>query len=159
MSNVENTSDLSDIDALLDASMEDLEDLPPVGAPPSGHYNLTVTMAVEEIGDEKKKVVTASFVVDAINELKDQSEATEVAPGQQFKTFYHTVKKDGTPNKFGIGSLKALCAPFADRLGVTKIGEIVNGVNQMAITATIRRRVSRKNEDQYNLEIKDIVIL
>lgn len=158
MSN-ENGVVFDDIEALLDASMDDLDDLPPVGAPPSGHYNLTVSLNIEKIGDPEKDVVVAEFVVDAINELKDEEERSEVAVGQQFKQFFHLTKKDGTANKFGVGSLKQLCGPFAERLGTKNMREIINGVKQMAITATIKRTVNRKNEDQFNLTVKDIVLL
>src|SRR5688500_13564891 len=95
------------IDDLLTASMDDLEDLPPDGVPPSGHYNLTVTASIEEIGEDKRKVPTFNYVIDAINELKDGTEVGEVAVGQQFRETFFLVKKDGTANSFGIGNLKA----------------------------------------------------
>lgn len=147
------------VEDLLDAEMDDLLDLPPVGAPPSGHYNFTITVGKEEIGDDKKEVMVASFIVDAINELKNEEEADEVKVGQEFKMFYHMTKKDGSPNKFGIGTFKQLLAPFSERFGVTKIREVVEQVNQIAITASIKRTVNRKNEDQFNVNIKDIVLL
>lgn len=148
-----------DIDALLDASMDDLDDLPPVGVPPSGHYNLTVSFGIEEIGDDKKQVVTASYIVDAINELKDPEDASEVAVGQQFKEFFHMTKKDGTKNAFGIGTLKARLKPHAERFGTDSIRQLVNDVKQVAITASIKRTVNKKNEDQFNMQMKDIVLL
>lgn len=147
------------IDDLLNASMDDLEDLPPQGVPPSGHYNLTVTFAVEKIGDDEKDVVTASYVVDAINELKDEDERSEVAVGQQFKEFFHLTKKNGEKNTFGIGTLKQRLAPHAERFGTKNIGELINNVKQVAITATVQRRVNKKNEDQFNMQMKDIVLL
>ena len=151
--------DLSSIDALLAASMDDLEDLPPIGAPPSGHYNLTVTFDVEKIGEEGKEVVTASYIVDAINELKDPEEASDVAVGQNFKEFFHMVKRDGTLNKYGVGTLKQRLAVFADRAGTTNIGELVHGTKQMQVATTLKRTQNRKNEDQFNLAFKDMILL
>lgn len=147
------------IDDLFNASMDDLDDLPPIGVPPSGHYNLTVTFEVKEIGDDKKQVVAADYVVDAINELKDEDERGEVAVGQTFSEFFHLTKKDGTKNLFGIGNLKARLAPHSERFGTKNIGELIQQVKQVAITATIKRTVNRKNEDQFNMQMKDIVLL
>jgi hypothetical protein len=151
--------DFENIDALLDASMDDLDDLPPVGVPPSGHYNFTVTFGIKEMGDDKKQIVAADYVVDAINELKDEDERSEVAIGQQFTEFFYVTKKDGTKNTYGIGTLKARLAPYAERFGETKIGELVKSVKQVAITATVKRRVNRKNEDHWNVDVKDVVLL
>jgi hypothetical protein len=153
--------DFGDIDELLNATMDDLDDLPPQGVPPSGHYNLTVTFGVETIGQDsvKKQVVAATYVVDAINELKDEEEKNEVAVGQQFKEFFHMKKKDGTKNTFGIGTLKQRLAPHAERFGTQNIGELVTAVKQVSITASIKRTVNKMNEDQFNMQMKDIVLL
>lgn len=158
---VKNPALYDDLDALLDASMDDLDDLPPIGVPPSGHYNLTVTFDIEEIDGEKgkKSVPTASYVVDVINELKDPEELTEVAVGQQFKEFFHTMKRDGTPNKFGMGTLKSRLQVYQERFGTSKVGELIKEVKQIQVAATVIRKVNRKNEDQFNMNLKDVVIL
>lgn len=154
-----NEMNFGNIDELLNASMDDLDDLPPQGVPPSGHYNLTVSFSVEEMGADKRKVPTASYVVDSINELKDESEAGEVAVGQTFREPFFVAKKTGEVNTFGVGSLKQRLAPFAERFGTTNIGELINQVKQVPITATVVRTVNKKNEDQYNLRVKDVTLL
>lgn len=154
-------SDLTfeNIDDLMNATMDDLDDLPPQGVPPSGHYNLTVTFDVEDIGDPPKKVVTANYVVDSINELKDETEADEVKVGQNFKEFFHMTKKDGTKNTYGVGTLKDRLRPHQERFGTGNIGELVSQVKQVAITASLKRSVNKKNEDQFNMRLSDIVLL
>lgn len=149
------------LDDLLSASMDDLDDLPPIGVPPSGHYNLTCSFDIRKIGegDKEKEVVCADYVVDAVNELKDQTEADEVKPGQKFTEFFHLTKKDGTKNVFGIGTLKERLKPYAERFNTTNIGELVKEVKQVAIAATVVRRANKKNEDQYNMNLKDVVVL
>lgn len=161
MSEANSNLDFGDIDELLNATMDDLDDLPPQGVPPSGHYNLTVSFSIEEIGQDKdkKKVVAAKYIVDAINELKDEEERGEAAVGQQFTEFFHLKKKNGEKNTFGIGTLKQRLAPHAERFGTSNIGELVNQVKQVAITASVKRTVNRMNEDQYNMQMKDIVLL
>lgn len=151
--------DLTSMDALLGAMMDDLDDLPPMGVPPSGHYNLTVTFDIKKIGDDNKEVIAAEYTVDEINELKDEAERGDVAVGMKFTEFFHVKKKDGSTNTFGIGKLKQRLAPFASLTDDRSIGGIINAVKQIAIAATVKRTVNKKNEDQYNFDLKDIVVL
>lgn len=158
----ENTElQFDDVDALLNASMDDLDDLPPTGVPPTGHYNLTMTMSVEDVEKEgeTRKVIFAQYVVDAINELKDEDERAEVAIGQQFREGFYLLKKNGEKNTFGIGTLKERLKPMRERFGTDNIGALINECKQIAITASVKRRVNKANEDQYNMQMKDIVLL
>ena len=151
--------DLTTLESLLGAMMDDLDDLPPMGVPPSGHYNLTVTFDLKKIGDDNKEVIAAEYCVDAINELKDEAERGDVAAGMKFTEFFHVKKKDGSINTFGIGKLKQRLAPFASLTDDHSIGGIINAAKQIAIAATVKRTVNKKNEDQYNFDLKDIVVL
>lgn len=151
----------SNIDELLDASMDDLDDLPPVGVPPSGHYDLLITFDTKEIGtgEDAKEVICANYEVTAVNELKDPEEASEVQVGQKFTEFFHVVKRDGTKNVFGIGKLKQRLAPYTERVGTKSIRDLVAGIKDFAITAEIKRKANPKNEDQYNMDLKNVVVL
>ena len=151
--------DLTSLDALLGAMMDDLDDLPPMGVPPSGHYNLTVTFDIKKIGDDNKEVIAAEYTVDEINELKDEAERGDVAVGMKFTEFFHVKKKDGSTNTFGIGKLKQRLAPFASLTEDRSVGGVISAVKQIAVAATIKRTVNKKNEDQFNVDLKDIVVL
>jgi hypothetical protein len=163
MTEAQNGFDLDNIDALLDASMDDLDDLPPVGVPPTGHYNLTMSMKIEDVKDKEgsgtRKVIFANYIVDAINELKDEADRGDVAVGQQFREGFYLTKKNGEKNTFAIGTLKERLKPLAERFGSTNIGELINQCNAIAITASVKRTQNRLNEDQFNMNLKDIVLL
>lgn len=149
------------VEDLLNASMDDLDDLPPVGVPPSGHYNLTMTMSIEEVGEgaEARKVIFASYLVDAINELKNEDERDEVQVGQQFREGFYLTKKTGEKNTFGIGTLKERLKPMAERVGSTNIGDLINATKQVAITCSVKRTANRKQEDMFNMRLSDMVLL
>ncbi|HEY9658641.1 MAG TPA: hypothetical protein V6C65_09335, partial [Allocoleopsis sp.] len=83
------------VDDLLNASMDDIDDLPPMGVPPTGHYNLDATIEKTTIGDDDREVIIAKFVIDEINEIKEGEDPSEAAVGQQFTIFFHVLKKDG----------------------------------------------------------------
>ena len=155
----ENSALFDNVDELFDASMDDLDDLPPQGVPPSGHYNFTVTFGTKEIGDDSKEVPCCDYVVDDINELADPEEAGEVKVGQQFTEFFHLKTKKGEKNTFGIGTLKERLRPHAERAGTTNIGELMRDTKQVKIAATLKRRENRKQEGQYNMQLSDVVVL
>ena len=146
------------MDELLDLSMDDLADLPPVGVPPSGHYDFEVTASREDGKDGKADFIKVEYTVEAINELDDQAEATDVAVGQKFTTFFSVFKKDGTVNDTGLGYLKQELLPYKTHFGTVKVGDTLAVVNQVKISATIKRVQDRNNEDRYNARIKDVII-
>jgi hypothetical protein len=130
-----------------------------MGVPPSGHYNLSITYSIDTVGDDNKQVIKAEYEVLEINELKDEQERADVAVGQKFTEFTYVVKKDGKPNSFGIGKLKQRLAPFTGPSGCSNIGELINWTKNIVVAATLKRTVNKKNEDQFNLDLKDVVVL
>lgn len=146
------------VDALLNASMDDMADLPPVGAPPSGHYNLEVTASREksEAGSEYFKF---AYEVVAINELKNEAEAGEVKVGQKFSQMFSPFKKDGTINELGIGFFKEALAPFSAHFGISGVGDTLAQINKVTIAASLTRRPDRKDPERMNFSLKDVVVL
>ncbi len=159
MSNIDQ-SQFADLEALLNASMDDIEDLPPMGVPPTGHYNLSVDFSIAEVGDDNIKVPCLKYTIEAVNELKDDSEASEAIPGGQFTEFFYLAKKDGTANKFGIGKLKARTQPIGEGLGHRgSMGELFNQIKDIKIACHLKRTVNKKNPENYNVDLSNIVLL
>lgn len=154
-----NAAVFEDIDALLNASMDDIEDLPPIGVPPSGHYNLEVTATREQSQDKKSEYIKFSYSVLAINELKNPEEAADAAEGMKFDNIFSPVKKDGTPNTTSIGLLKQALAPFKEHFGTTTVGETMANINKVAIAASLVRRQDKREEDRYRFALKDVIVL
>lgn len=150
---------ITDFDSLLDASMDDLDDLPPVGVPPSGHYNLSVTATREQNKDKTSEYIKFSYEVEAINELKEPGTEDQAAVGMKFSENFSPIKKDGTPNEFGIGFLKAAVAPFSAHFGTDKIGETISQINKVSVAATLVRRIDKKDADRFQFSLSDVVIL
>lgn len=149
---------LQDFDALMNASMDDLDDLPPVGVPPSGHYTLSVT-ASREKSESGSEYIKFTYAVVDINELKDPNEAGQVAKDQKFTQMFSPFKKDGSVNEWGVGFLKEAVAPFAAHFGTKGIGETLQTINQVVVAASLTRRPDRKDPDRMNFTLKDVVIL
>lgn len=149
-----------DLDDLMDASMNDLEDLPPVGVPPTGHYNLCVSaerVDPEEAG--KNPYIKFSYEVEAVNEVKVPEEESEAAAGMKFSQIFSPFKKDRTPNTTGIGFLKEACAPFAAHFNTEKMGDTIGAIDKVSIAATLVRKKDKRDADRWNFNLKDVVIL
>lgn len=148
----------ADLDSLMDASMDDIDDLPPVGVPPTGHYNLLIT-ASRETAQAGNEYIKFSYEVEAVNEVKEQAEESQAAVGMKFNQIFSPFKKDGTVNEYGLGFLKEACAPFAAHFGTTKMGDTIGQIHAVSVAASLIRRKDKKDPDRWNFNIKDVVIL
>lgn len=150
---------LNDFDSLMDASMDDIDDLPPIGIPPSGNYDLTVTASREQSQSGGNDYIKLAYEVTNVNEVKEEAEAAEVKAGQKFSELFSPFKKDGTVNEYGLGALKERLKPFAAHFGTSAIGGIIEQMQQVNLTATLVRTANKKEEGRFNMRLKDVVIL
>lgn len=149
----------SDLDSLMDASMDDIDDLPAVGVPPTGHYNLSVSAERVSNKDATGEYIKFSYVVEAVNEIKNSEEESQAEIGQKFTQNFSPIKKDGTVNEWGMGFLKEAVAPFSAHFGTSKMGETIAHIHQVSVAATLVRRVNKKEPDRFDFNLKDVTIL
>lgn len=157
---------IADFDALMDAQMDDIDDLPPVGVPPSGHYTFSVSAERVDPTDadlakdkNKKPYIKFFYTVVEINELQDEDEAAQAAVDQKFSQIFSPFKKDGTQNEWGLGFLKEACAPFAAHFGTNGIGETLQNIKDVTIAAELTRRADRNDPERYNFSLKNVTVL
>ena len=155
-----NNPALSSFDDLLDAGMDDLADLPPVGVPPTGQYVLEVTCTRETSDKEGgNDYIKMQYEVIEISELKNPEEAGEAAVGMKFSAMFSPFKKTGEVNDMGLGFLKEAIAPYAAHFGTQKVGDTIAAINKVRISASLTKVKDRRDEDRYNARIKDVIIL
>lgn len=150
---------ITSIDDLFSASMDDIADLPPVGVPPSGHYNLLVTAERKEGKDGKQDYILVNFEVTEINEVKDPAEADQAAVGMKFSQITSPMTKEGKVNEYGMGLLKEIIAPFATHFGSANFGDAIVAMNKVECCATLRRTKDRKDPERFNFRLSDITVL
>ena len=153
------SNQFSDFDSLMNATMDDMEDLPPVGVPPTGHYNLVVSAERKANKDGTSEYIQFSYEVESVNEVKDESEASQAAAGMKFSQNFSPIKKDGTVNTFGVGFLKEALAPFAAHFGNTNIGFLLENIQGISVAASLVRRVNKREPDRFDFSLKDVVVL
>lgn len=147
-----------DFDALMDSSMDDIDDLPPVGVPPTGNYTLEVT-ASREKSEAGSEYIRFTYLVKEVNEVKDEAEANQAAAGQKFSSNYSPFKKDGTMNSMGMGFLKEALHPFRAHFQTTTTGETLAAIQGVQVVATLVRRADKREEGRFNFNLKDVTIL
>lgn len=150
-----------DIDSLLDTDIDDLNDLPPYGIPPTGHYNLKVTVKQDNT-DPKRVKFTCDYEIEAINEFNDkvtEEEKKEVQVGQKFRMYISPFDKEGKPSEMGQGQLKDYAKPFAAAFNTRTVGETLKQITDVHICATVTRRPNKENPEMPNGRIKDIEVL
>lgn len=145
-------------DDLMDMSMDSIEDLPPIGVPPTGHYNLLVT-ASREASTSGGEYIKFAYKVESVNEVKNTAEEAQAAVGMSFTEFFSPMKKDGTVNDFGMKFLKQAMGPFAAHFGGANFSEVLANINKVSIAATLVRVQDKKDETRFNFRLSDVIIL
>jgi len=149
----------ADLDSLMNASMDDIDDLPPVGVPPTGHYGLIVTASREASGTSGNEYIKFSYEVESVNEVKNPEEEKQAAVGQKFTQIFSPFKKDGTVNDFGLGYLKEACAPFSAHFGTGSLGDTIGQINKVSVAASLQRSQDKKDAERFNFRLRDVVVL
>lgn len=163
MTDLSKNAAFADVDDLLNATMDDLDGLPPLAIPPTGLYTLQVSIS-REVQNEKDALVT-KFKVIGISEVADESEAGEVVVGQLFQNGTYTKTKDGKVNEFGIAAFKDSLVPYAkhffgDQFGSVSVAQIIEKVNELTIAAKVVRKQRKGGaDDEYNFRMKDIIVM
>lgn len=148
-------NDMTDYDALLDGSLEDLEDLPEFKPFPAGAHLANVTAEIADIGEPKKKAVKFSFTCLETIELADPNtpEVDQMKPGDSDSiTFF-------LDNEFGRGRLKLMLAKFKNGLGLegTGIREIVEQIVDIECSIITKQRQDKKDKTRFYTDVKDVV--
>lgn len=137
------------IDALLGASLDDLDDLPSFDTPPIGVYLVSVTLEQKKVQD--KDALEAAYTIVETVELSDTA-ASPPAPGSKFSTLYML-------NPFGIGKLKEFCVPFAKHFGTSSIGELVKDkIKDVQCAVKVGHRKDKEDPEKVYPTVKIVSI-
>jgi hypothetical protein len=148
----------TNFDDLMDMQMDAVEDLPPMGVPPTGHYNLLVSASREE-KDGGNEYIKFSYTIESVNEVKNTAEETQAAVGMKFTEFFSPLKKDGTVNEFGMKFLKQTMAPFAAAFGGSSFSDVLANIDKVSIAASLVRVKDKNDSDRFNFRLSDVIVL
>ncbi|RLE97822.1 MAG: hypothetical protein DRJ63_08620 [Thermoprotei archaeon] len=141
---------MSDLDALLDVTLDDLEDLPEHKPYPAGAHRVLATFDTKEING--KSAVTLDLKLMESLELAD---ASEEAPkeGDTAGTMFML------DNEYGRGNLKKVAMPFATALNLSSIRDVIENVKEVECVVITGVRKDKNDPTKLYLDVKEVQVV
>lgn len=139
-----------DLDAILDVTLDDLEDLPEFKVFPPGAHRVSVSLEVKEIN--KHPAIELSMKLLETLEMADPQE-DPMEPGTECSTAYMM------DNKFGQGAFKEVTKAIGASLGTSSLREIVEATKDLecVVITTIRKDKNDPDKKYINIKQLDVV--
>lgn len=140
----------SDLDALLDLTLDDIEDLPSFEPFTPGSYKVTVTLDTKEVNGHPSVEMELKLL-----EVVEVVDGTAKAPavGDTSSILFML------DNEFGLGKLKAAVAPIAEALGVASIRDAVEACKDVECAVVLTARKDKNDASKVYQGIAEIYIL
>lgn len=134
------------LDSLLDASLDDLADLPEFLVFPAGAYRVVIGFEKKAINNHPAIEIKMKNM--EVVELGDAA-ATPPEVGAESSVAYMM------DNEFGQGNFKKVMKPLGEHFGVGKLGEIMEQAQGLEVVAVVKTRMNKDKTQTY----QDIVSL
>lgn len=143
----------TDIDTLLDATLDDLADLPSFKPFSAGAHECKLTLEKKDINSHP--TVEATLVLVTTVEYATPTDAEE-NPNKTGDTCNSAYFLD---NDIGQGKFKTLAAVLGAALGTANLGEIVEQTNDMDVMVITGVRADKNDKDKFYLDIKEVQVV
>lgn len=141
---------MSDLDNLLDATLDDLEDLPSFTPFPCGAHRVLATFEEKDINGNP--AIELNFKLVETIELSDANDATP-KEGDTSNTMFML------NNEYGRGNLKKCAMPFGAALELSKIRDIIEQVTDVECIIITGLRVDKNDKEKFYLQVKEIEVV
>ena len=141
---------MSELDDLLDVTLDDLEDLPEFKPFPGGAHRALASFEQKEING-KVAVELSLNLMETIEQADPQEPASK--PGDSCSTAFML------DNEFGRGNLKKCAMPFGAALNLGSIREIIEQVKEVECVVITSVRKDKNDPDRKYLNIKEIQVV
>lgn len=141
---------MSDLDNLLDLTLDDLEDLPSFGSFPPGAYRVLATLGSKTVND--KPAVELSLKMVEVIELSTASDEAPAAGDQASTLFF-------TDNEIGRGKLKECAVVFAELVGSRNLRAIIEGVTDIECVVFTTYSKNKNDPDSPYMNVKEIQVV
>jgi len=148
----------TDLDTLLDGTLDDLADLPVFEPYPAGAHRVRISF--EEKVINKKPAVELKLVGISTEELAEPGEGDEpIKVGQETQVLYIMKKDDGTPNEVSQGKFKeVIMKPLIEATGQTKLRDAMLAAKDMEVLVVTKKRLN-KQTDMFNTDIVKLMVV
>lgn len=149
---------MSELDSLLDTTLDDLADLPSFQPFVAGTHRVLASFDTKEING--KAAVELSFKMIETIECADSNDQAALENGQ-------APNKEGDTsntmfmlaNEFGQGNLKKCAVPFVEAFNYSTIREVVEGVKEVECVVITSLRADKNDPDKKYLQVKEIAVV
>jgi len=153
----EETNQTSDLDNILDMTLDDLADAPSIELFPNGAHKVKIEFKVNE---RKKTNITMEMEYVEVAELADPT-AVAPAAGDKSFVFFNLKKKDGTANEFSQGALKVILKSLHDQgfAGNTpkEVMDSAKGAEVIVVTKIREGKGEYEGKDQIDIVSVSVV--
>lgn len=133
-------SENTDLDALLDSTLDNLADMPEFAIYPPGAHRVSISFEQKEVN--KHPSIEMKMV---LRETLELAEPTDVPPEAGTETSMLFMMD----NEFGQGKFKEVIKPLAAHLGTTSIRDAINGANGMEVVIVSNVRQNKEKTAKY----------
>lgn len=138
-------NDDSEIDDLLEANLEEIEDLPDYVTPPAGYYKLMVNVDKKKKMKEKTAVQLKFTIVETI-QLNNEAE-TRVKEGSIFTQAFFPDTSQEKANRWRW--LKKAVKPYLEASGAPNLSACLDAMDGQVITGVVSLRWNDEKTMQY----------
>lgn len=153
---------MSNIDDLLDSTLDDLADLPSFKPFSAGAHQCKLTLEKKDIGGHP--TVEATLVMGETIEYAEPTDANfdpeeEGAVDRRNKAGDSCSSAFFLDNDIGQGKFKQLAAVLGAALGLNHNGQIVEQTTDMDVVVVTGIRQDKTDKDKYYLDIKEVNVV
>ena len=147
MTDLNNTN----VDDILDMTLDDLEDLPTFEPYPAGVHRCLVNME-EKIINENKSIEISLKLVETL-ELAEPTKDEAPAEGSTTSVLC------GLGNEWGRGELKKIATPIGVALGTSSIREVIEQCNDVECLVVTYKQQDKNDKTLYRTKIREIQVV
>jgi len=143
------------IDNLLDATLDDLADMPSIQMFPNGAHKVKLE---SKIDTKKQSVQLTLHYIEPV----EFADPTSVAPaaGDKNTIFYNLKKKDGTANEYAQGALKEVVKVLQETFGGSTTTEVLANSKDAEVVVLTKIRVGKgEYEGRDSIDIVKVQII
>lgn len=145
----------SSIDNILDATLDDLADMPSISLFPNGAHKVKLESKVDT---KKASVQLIMHYIEPL-ELADPT-ATAPAAGDKNSVFFFLKKKDGSANEYAQGALKEVVKVLQAQFGGATTMEVLDAAKDAEVAVVTKIRVGKgEYEGKDNIDIVKVQVM
>lgn len=142
-------NDTTNLDNLLDVSLDDIADLPEFKVFPAGAHRCTISFEKKEINKHPSVELKLKLV-----ETVELTDPAEVAPeaGTESSVAYML------DNEFGQGNMKKVMIPLAQHYGISNVGALMEACKGAECLVVTKQRQNKEKTQTY-LDIVSLQVM